>query len=121
MMSCVYEGKVLDWHFKKRPSDTLFYIGDIFVGQLFKIGKTWSGLPAHPRDNDRSLVDGFRSRVDACQYLLQYEGYDTSREYSWNPDILTEQQLREKHPSLKEAWERYQVMRNLYTEHEING
>ena len=121
MMSCVYEGKVLDWHFKKRPSDTLFYIGDILVGQLFKIGDGWSALAAHPHHDNTALVDGFRTRIDACQFLLKYEGYDTSREYSWDREIVTEKQLREKHPSLQEAWERYQVLRNLYTENEING
>jgi len=69
MLSEIVDGKVLDWRFKKRKTDTLFYVGDILIGQLFKVKKTWSAVSAFP--TELGAIDGFNSRWRACEYLLK--------------------------------------------------
>jgi len=74
MMSHIHEGKVLDYHYKKLTScATAFYIGDIYVGQIFKLRKTWSvvGRSPHPL----CPIDGIATRWQAAQLLLKLEGY----------------------------------------------
>lgn len=69
MLSEIVDGKVLDWRFKRRKVDTLFYIGDIFVGQIFKIGKSWSAVSRIP--TTMGVIHGFRTRGDAARLLLK--------------------------------------------------
>jgi len=73
MMSTIVNGKVLDWKFKKRKVDTVFYIGDIFVGQIFKLSNTYSVVGKTP--NELSPIDGLATRWQAAQLLLKMEGY----------------------------------------------
>jgi len=73
MMSTIVNGKVLDWHFKKRTVDTVFYIGDIFVGQIFKVANTYSVVGKTP--HDLSPINGLATRWQAAELLLRMEGY----------------------------------------------
>jgi len=79
MMSTVVDGKVLDWHFKKRKTDTLFYIGSTYVGQIFKIRKTYTVVGRTP--NRLSPIDGLATRWQAAVLLLKMEGYERKH---WN-------------------------------------
>jgi len=115
MISTIVNGKVLDWHFKKRDMDTLFYIGDIFIGHLFKIGPTWSIVGAHPTDG-LCPIDGFATRRDAAECLLTLEGYNKTK---GNGKIAKTRELRDKYPGLKDLWNQYQTMLNLCIEQEL--
>jgi hypothetical protein len=71
MISSSVDGKVLDWHWKRRGVDILFYVGDIYIGQLFNLGRRgWSAL--HKDPNEIGLVEGFKTRYDASHFLLKY-------------------------------------------------
>ena len=66
MYSSIVDGKVLDWSWKKRDIDTLFYVGDIFIGQLFNSGRAgWSAVYKEP--TGLGCVDGFKTRYAASQ------------------------------------------------------
>ena len=75
--STVYEGKVLDWKFTKTKHGFTaynFYIGDILIGQLFKMKEqTWSAVSFF-KTQKVCPVDGFRSRYHAAQFLLKVNG-----------------------------------------------
>lgn len=78
MMSCIVDGKVLDFYFKKRVFNGefhsyVFYIGDIYVGQIFKIRNTYSVVGKTP--NKLSPIDGLATRWQAAELLLKMEGY----------------------------------------------
>lgn len=81
MYLIIVDGKVLDYKFKKhKAADFIysFYIGDIFVGQLFRMRK--NGWSCVPRDSyPLSPMDGFRSRFDAAECLLKMCGYRTNQ------------------------------------------
>ncbi len=65
MISSIVDGKVLDWNWKRREVDTVFYIGDMFAGQLFNLGKSgWTAVPLTGRK-----VSGFKTRYSASAYL----------------------------------------------------
>lgn len=75
----IVEGEVLDWRYKAHD-DTgsyLFYVGDILVGELSPMHcrstKSWSAI-GHGAVNGLRLVTGFRTRHDACEYLLRVTG-----------------------------------------------
>ena len=74
MMSTVIDGKVLDWKFKKRKVDTVFCIGDIFVGLLYNMGNHWAVVGKTP--NILCPVSGFATRWQAAQFLLKLEGLE---------------------------------------------
>ena len=76
-ISCIYEGKVLDYHFYKRrgPKGYEFYIDNIRVGIVVKSGKSWTAIPGNSILYPFSMIDGFRTRLDAAEYLLKYMGY----------------------------------------------
>ena len=73
MISSVVGNKVLDWHWKKLGTDRYkFYIGDIFIGQVFNMGvHGWTGL--HREPNIIGLCEGFKTRYDASHFLLKFE------------------------------------------------
>jgi hypothetical protein len=74
MKSTIVDGAVLDWRFKKRNAFTFaFYIGDIFVGQIFKMRRRWSVVGKSP--NILCPIDGLASRADAAELLLKLEGF----------------------------------------------
>jgi len=68
----VVDGKVLHWKWKKRELDYLFYVGDIYVGQLFYIKRLgWSAL--HREHNCVGAVHGFKCKLAASEFLLKFE------------------------------------------------
>lgn len=70
-MSSIVDGKVLDWHWKKRETDTLFYVGDIFIGQLFNGERSgWSAVYRNP--TGLGCVDGFKTRYTASNFMLKF-------------------------------------------------
>jgi len=77
--SCIHEGKVLDFHYKRIGDITknfhyAFYIGDIYVGQIFRMGKgDYSVVGNTP--NFLSPINGLNSRFIASELLLKMEGY----------------------------------------------
>ena len=79
MYSCVYEGKVLDFHFKKckvAPYIYDFSVGNIHIGQIFKRSKThWSAVSFH-KNNPGKTVYGFGCRMAAAEYLLNINGFN---------------------------------------------
>lgn len=81
MYSLVYEGKVLDFHYKKQTDSIYaFYVGDILVGQVFRMrrnqwscvgwkgGKLEGGISIYP-------VDGFKTRFHASDFMLKAGGF----------------------------------------------
>ena len=77
---CIVEGKALDWRYKKMGDDHIaFYIGDIYVGQVWKIFKSYSVVGKNP--HPLCPIDGFRTRHDACEMLLKLEGYRPKDDY----------------------------------------
>lgn len=80
MYSVVHEGKVLDYHYKKQNEFTYaFYIGDILIGQVFKMrGGCWSCVGWKTKNEHmHSLypVDGFKTRFHASEFMLKAAGY----------------------------------------------
>jgi hypothetical protein len=76
MYSCCYQGKVLDFHYKAIPSCNAynFYIDDILIGQIFKMGKhNWTGISFH--ENAKGSMGGFGTRFHASEYLLILTGF----------------------------------------------
>jgi hypothetical protein len=73
-MSAIIDGKVLDFHYKKGGQDfiTNFYIGDIYIGQIFKMQHGYSVVGKTP--NPLGPIDGLRTRWQAAQLLLRMEG-----------------------------------------------
>lgn len=73
MISSVVDGKVLDWHWKRREIDELFFVGDRYIGQVFNMGRGgWSALHRNPQSTI-GLVDGFKTRYAASRFLLKFE------------------------------------------------
>ena len=75
MLSCCYQGQVLDFHYKKFSDKCYnFSIGDIFIGQIFKMRKhNWHAVSFHK--NARGAIGGFGSRYHASEYLLKLNGF----------------------------------------------
>lgn len=72
----IVDGKVLDWKFIHQQDDVVkFYIGEILVGQIFKLNNTYTGVlhGAHQYNG----IGGFKLRHDAAAYLLFIGGYRT--------------------------------------------
>ena len=76
MLSCCYQGKVLDFHYKKGPLgfEYNFYIDDIFLGQIFRMRKNnWKAISFYK--DVRGCQGGFGSRYHASEYLLVLTGF----------------------------------------------
>jgi len=76
--SVIHCGKVLDFHYKKAKhlskGTVNFYIGDIFIGIIFRMGKEeYSAVPKEPCAF--APVDGFKSRFHASKFMLEYQRY----------------------------------------------
>lgn len=76
MLSTVFEGKVLDWHYYKYTDNGFkFYIGDIFIGILFNIkGSGWTATNWYKTGTEEykpcKYAKGFKTRYAASEYLL---------------------------------------------------
>ena len=65
-----YQGKVLDYRFKRMNEFTYaFYIGDIYLGQVYNMDRNWAAVSGII--TGYGPVYGFKTRMDACQYILQ--------------------------------------------------
>jgi hypothetical protein len=82
MKSIVHNGKVLDFRYKRVTALNFvaydFYIGDIFLGQLFKDHNTWSAVAfGEVISVKMRMAHGFRTRYAASEYILKVKGYVT--------------------------------------------
>lgn len=76
--SIIVNGKVLDYHYKKLSAFSYnFYIGNMYMGQVFNMGKSWSCVAKEP--NKLCPIDGFKTRFDACEMILKLNGYRNQR------------------------------------------
>lgn len=74
MYSCIVEGQVLDFKYKKLTEHVqAFYIGHIYVGQVFKMRYGWTAVSA--TSNPYGPTVGFKSIYYASDYLLKVSGY----------------------------------------------
>jgi len=72
MLSKIVNGKVLDFKFKKLQNNHhAFYIGDILIGQVFKMRSGWSSVIDFRPCVNVGVVNGFKTRYSAVQYMLQ--------------------------------------------------
>jgi hypothetical protein len=79
MYSAIVDGKVLDFHFKLLIKDQYaFYLGDIFVGQIFHINKSWDCVSY--KSHELNPVCGFRTRYHAAEMLLKMNKLGLGRE-----------------------------------------
>lgn len=76
MYSIIVDEKVLDIKYKKTPLEGTYncYLGDIFIGQLFKLKSGWSCVVFKVVDGLRNVC-GFKTRTDAVIYMLRMSGY----------------------------------------------
>ena len=71
MLSIIHNGKVLDFCYKvsQKGLSYNFYVGDIFIGQIFKRSKhNWTGISF---TDIKGSMGGFGSRYHASEYLLK--------------------------------------------------
>lgn len=79
MYSAIVDGEVLDFHFKLLIKDQYgFYLGNIFVGQIFHCNKSWSCVSYKP--HELNPVSGFKTRYDAAEMLLKMNKLGLGRE-----------------------------------------
>lgn len=72
MISSIVEDKVLDWKWKRYNYRYTFFIGDIFIGQVFNMDKLgWTAL--HRDHQPIGLVEGFKTKYAASHFLLKFE------------------------------------------------
>jgi len=66
------DGKVRTFRYKKQ-SDFIyaFYLGELLMGQLFNMGKSWSAVSWVKDPDGQRKVGGFKTRHDAVNYLIQ--------------------------------------------------
>ena len=84
MYSINVDGKVLDFRYKKQNEFTYaFYIGDILIGQIFKMGRAGWTAVFWGEHNHRDLfpVDGFKTRYAASEFMLKVGGYIKKEKY----------------------------------------
>jgi hypothetical protein len=77
MKSIAHNNTILDFKFKKHalPFIYNFYLGNIFIGQIFKIkSNSWSAIPFHT-PSPYGAIDGFKSRDDAAMIMLKICGF----------------------------------------------
>jgi hypothetical protein len=90
MYSTVLKGKVLDQHYKKYGDNGYtFYIGDIYVGIVFNMGRSgWDVVNSYKSGTEdykfTPIVRGFKTRYSASEYLILFnelhDGYRKDRE-----------------------------------------
>ena len=72
MISSVIDGKLHDWRWIRRPKagDTVFYVGDHCIGQLWNRRGRWTAVSARAMTPSLGPVAGFASRVAASEFLF---------------------------------------------------
>jgi|APGre2960657373_1045057.scaffolds.fasta_scaffold287948_1 hypothetical protein len=79
-LSVNHKGQVLDFKYTKHQEDCVkFYIGDIFIGLIWKINNRYDTTIWHDVLGEGTLrfVSGFATRYDASVYMLYATGYWT--------------------------------------------
>lgn len=73
MFSVIIDGEVKDLKFKKIHNWHYFgHIGDIPIGQYFKLRTGWSAVgDPQKMNNNMNNVKGFKTRLDAVEYILR--------------------------------------------------
>ncbi len=72
LLSKIVNGKILDYNYKKlQENQYAFYIGDILIGQVFKMRSGWSSVINFRPCITVGVVDGFKTRYAASAYMLQ--------------------------------------------------
>lgn len=72
MLSEIRDGKVLDFRYKVQDElIQAFYIGDILIGQVFRLGKNNWSCVSWEYPHDVYPVDGFKSRYHASEFMLR--------------------------------------------------
>ena len=72
MLSHIEDGKVLDYYYKTNKANKCmytFYVGDIFLGQIFNMGNVWSAVPGKPFS--LSPINGFKTRIRCAEILIK--------------------------------------------------
>lgn len=70
--SIVYKGKVLDFKYKRNKVLKflyVFYVGDMLIGQLFLVNKSWTAV-SNRVPCVYGAVGGFKTRQHASEFLL---------------------------------------------------
>jgi len=71
--SAIHEGVVKPFRYKKMSKGSYrFYLDDLLVGEMVKIGKVWSCFGYLPKR--APLVGGFANRYYCAEYLLVTQG-----------------------------------------------
>lgn len=78
------DGKVLDYHFYQRNEDTCFFIGDKCLGTIWKMRFGWTAASLF--ENRYGPMNGFKTRMDAAQYLLKvFRKHREDKTCQWLP------------------------------------
>lgn len=89
--SSVVDGKVHDWKFTRSASGSPelliwnFFLGETFIGQLFKLKKSGWCPAVHHTPCPFGGVDGFATRFDAAMYMLQVCGFVRKPNQEYKP------------------------------------
>lgn len=76
-LSVMVDGKWKDFRYiRQSPTITAFWLGDLLIGQIFKMHNGYSGVlwGGHQYNG----ITGFKTRHAAAEYLLFIGGYRTS-------------------------------------------
>ena len=72
MLSAIVDGKVLDYKYKKiQENHYVFNIGDICIGEIFKMRSGWGVVVTYKPSISVGVVYGFKTRTNAAQYMIQ--------------------------------------------------
>ena len=81
--SVIVDNKVLDYHYNKL-NDFIYnfsirsLVQSIFIGQIFKVNRrsciSWTAVSFY-KVSELGAVSGFRTRMDAAEFLLKVNGF----------------------------------------------
>ena len=78
MISLKVNGEWRDYIFKKLdPGVYAFYLDKELLGQVRKVGRAWTAVSNRSSNSPKeiSAMCGFRTRLDAVNFLLIFRGY----------------------------------------------
>lgn len=85
-ISIIINESVHDFHYRTIDANFTayhFYIGEIYVGQITKMRRSWSCSSSKP--TSFGVVNGFATRYDASNFLLTIGGFREQREDEDDP------------------------------------
>lgn len=74
MLSCIVDGKVCDWGFRKiKEVEGMYFfsVGDINLGSVHKLRRGWSAVGRTHLGLGIFPAKGFRSREQAAEFIVQ--------------------------------------------------